>query len=247
MKHWHRCKRWEDRGLACPFAADKEHDEIEGPERDFEDDTVPFPKVPLPAKRKSPTKVRTRPIEDMVSEILDAQEAIRGGEPGLPPPPDLPPLIPPPRGVPPPAPAPARVPVRVPATAPVKVPATVASFAIEEAFAKARVADPFPSPVPTAVPFQQRRPRLAPAEVAARGEVATAEVMSEGIARSRRALEARAKGNRLHKAAKATAIAAGTGAAVIAAKRFQSRPRGGGGFFFNQAAQMRRLMALPAR
>ena len=55
MKHWHRCRRWKDRGLPCPFQG-PDHGEIA-----VEDDNDPFtpPFIPLPAKKVQPPKTMT--------------------------------------------------------------------------------------------------------------------------------------------------------------------------------------------
>lgn len=70
MKHWHKCKRWEKVGVACPLHGD-EHDEIEDDDDDDDDDPdIRF--VAPPEKKRKPPK--STPGEEA---IKIAEEIIR--------------------------------------------------------------------------------------------------------------------------------------------------------------------------
>jgi hypothetical protein len=117
VKHWHRCKRWTDRKLRCPYSGGI-HDELKDDDDDDEDtaeDEFTFPevvKVPVPGKRKEEAKVT---LEEQVVKILEEAEAWNqepiGQEP-IPAPP--PPLVPPGKKMPEPTIPTAPVPVQKP-------------------------------------------------------------------------------------------------------------------------------------
>ncbi len=47
MKHWHRCRRWEVRGISCPFAEVKDHEDRDGPGDDLTYSATARARVPV--------------------------------------------------------------------------------------------------------------------------------------------------------------------------------------------------------
>ena len=240
MEHWHRCRRWWRRGFECPFGADLEDHQPDEPE----DDTDQFPRefVGPPSRVKQPLKT----MQEMIDEIERAPFRLPTAE-GFESDPfggvvqARPPLR-----------APARVPAhaRAPVRAPVRGRGRVPSTAPGEAPVRVPVLRPRGASLPAgamvkAVRFavNMERKSTAPGEgpvTAARAEEATARVLEAAPRR------AAAEGRGFPTKRLAKAVGAGLGAAaIVKAARFTSGRFGGGrgGFFFNQAAQMRKLVA----
>lgn len=76
---WHRCGRWSEVGIACPFAG---LDEFEEPDEDEPKDRVktPIPAVLPPGKKEAKNEARV-PDEIPVLDIVEAAEAIRKATP----------------------------------------------------------------------------------------------------------------------------------------------------------------------
>lgn len=229
--------------MPCPYGGQPEHDESREPD----DDDLPL--YPL-AER----------VRKKVFDFEGLNEYLQEVELDLVPPMDLPelvPRVPVPEGPGPvPGPVPGQpvpghpVPVRVPGTQPARAP----------------VAQPARLGVRAPVPFQQPAARRA-VDIGARravgwapssipvlrrnyGDIARARMAlaEEGTsAAMQRALQEQAPSRFPSKGrlAGAAAMAAGTAGAVFKMRRFTVPPPrmgGFGGFFFNQAAEMRRLM-----
>ncbi len=75
MKHWHKCRRWTERGIICPFGEREDH----GPGGGLEDDTTTRPPVTSPgyAQRKRRPEVRPIPEESVIPRVVPP--------PGIPP------------------------------------------------------------------------------------------------------------------------------------------------------------------
>ena len=139
MKHWHRCRRWIEKGLVCPFSGMAAHERDD--EEDQEHDTRPLITAPKRAQDKEPGNRGARregllagagdlpTIEDMVAEVL---RELPDREP-------VPPMwVPPGRAPRPPLrPAPRIPTVPVPAIPPLPVPVPVGVPAFRQAAARA--------------------------------------------------------------------------------------------------------------
>lgn len=254
MKHWHKCRRWWKRGIECPFSSMAFHEDDQ-PDDDVDDDGIEVPPVAVPAKRKPPPK-GLPPVQTM-AEVIKEIEA----RPVQPPPKVNTPVfsrkaysLDPFGGAPTPPPrspvkqaARSRVPVRtkVPVRSRVPVRHGAGGYA------------PSPAPVVGPVPYVRPRGATVPPRVAVRAmrigfsdysrphdsaEVRGA-VTEEATARAFGRVVPR--GNPADRGVPrwvAPVIAAGAGLTAAALAGRGGRGGGFGGFFFNQAAEMKRLI-----
>lgn len=244
MKHWHRCWRWNEMMMECPFLDLEQHEGLRDPGEPIEKETETR-QIVAPARRRTPPPKREE-VEARINEQL--QEIVQRG----PVPEPVGPVLdapPPGRRIPPTVPSPGRrgPPVRAPVPARVPVPVRAAAFAVN------RVASMVPNryglspnqeralrgfqprlPIPY-IPRMPRLPRLAVAAAMAE-KVVTRQLASpagseidEGRSRTR---EVRSRDPR--RGFGFSSRPAQIGAAAAAG--------GGGGFLINAAARLKRLM-----
>ena len=254
MKHWHRCDRWTNKKIACPFSSLAQHEGIREPfAPEPEDEGEPWPKPPVLAPEKAKPKrgagrtgllagaADVPSIDEMLREIMEDLERR-----GLKPVPEGDPVIPPVGPVPkrppvgPPAPLPGRspAPARAPAPALARVPAPAAAHAVRRVMSsvpkglRSTVRQPLRGPGEGLRGARGRMAGLTAVRAAGLAEMAVAQSLSRGR---------RERGGGTYRRAVAGAVAVGAGGAG-AYLAMRGRGGGSGGYFFNASRRMRQLV-----